>query len=65
MGDPTIRRSIARIGDIDMFCRDTNTDGPAMLCLHGRWGRGETWVDFLSNAREFYGYFDAFLKGLD
>ncbi|WP_197545420.1 alpha/beta fold hydrolase [Paenibacillus riograndensis] len=26
---------------------DTKTEGPAVLCLHGRWGRAETWVDFI------------------
>ncbi len=43
----TIHREIIHLTDIDIFCRDTRTDGPTILCLHGRWGRGETWVSFM------------------
>ncbi len=41
---------IMKIGSI--FYRDTRTEGPAILCLHGRWGRGETWVDFMQHYGE-------------
>lgn len=41
-----IRREIAKLKGIDIFYRDTRTNGPAILCLHGRYGRGETWMDF-------------------
>jgi 2-succinyl-6-hydroxy-2,4-cyclohexadiene-1-carboxylate synthase len=30
-----------------MFYFDTETDKPVILCLHGRWGRAEVWVDFI------------------
>ncbi|MCO7126888.1 alpha/beta hydrolase [Sporolactobacillus shoreicorticis] len=37
-----------------MFYFDTNTDGPVILCLHGRWGRAETWIDFIRHYGEQY-----------
>ena len=40
-------RSIVDCGGLGIFCRDTRTEGDAILCLHGRWGRGETWIDFI------------------
>ena len=43
----TIYRDIAKLKGIDIFYRDTRTAGPPILCLHGRYGRGETWVDFI------------------
>lgn len=49
MSGVRIYRSMAKLKEIDLFCRDTRTDGPAILCLHGRWGRGETWVDFMEH----------------
>ncbi len=49
-----IHREIARLKDIDIFYRDTQTDAPAILCLHGRWGRGETWVDFIQHYGDHY-----------
>jgi pimeloyl-ACP methyl ester carboxylesterase len=44
-----IHRGIAKLKGIDIFYRDTMTEGPAILCLHGRYGRGETWVDFIQH----------------
>jgi pimeloyl-ACP methyl ester carboxylesterase len=54
MGKVTIFRATARLGGIDIFYRDTRTAGPAILCLHGRWGRGETWIDFMRHYGEAY-----------
>lgn len=42
-----IHRAMAHLPGIDIFYRDTRSEGPAILCLHGRWGRGETWVNFM------------------
>ncbi len=42
-----IFRDVARLQGIDIFYRDTKTESQPILCLHGRWGRGETWVDFM------------------
>lgn len=41
-----IYRNTARLKSVDMFHFDTRTEGPTVLCLHGRWGRAETWFDF-------------------
>lgn len=49
-----IHREMVRLGNIDILLRDTRTNGPAILCLHGRWGRGETWVDFMQHYAEKY-----------
>jgi 2-succinyl-6-hydroxy-2,4-cyclohexadiene-1-carboxylate synthase len=42
-----IHRRVAELGEVSIFYRDTETIGQTILCLHGRWGRGETWVDFI------------------
>jgi len=44
-----IYRNIAKLKSIDMFYFDTKTEGPTILCLHGRWGRAETWFDFIQH----------------
>jgi pimeloyl-ACP methyl ester carboxylesterase len=49
-----IYRHMAKLKHIDIFYRDTKTEGPAILCLHGRWGRGETWVDFIQHYGKKY-----------
>ena len=54
MGNVKIYRSIAKLENIDIFYRDTKTEGPTILCLHGRWGRGETWVDFMQHYGDKY-----------
>ena len=54
MRNISIHREIVHVQDIDIFYRDTKTDGPAILCLHGRWGRGETWVNFMQRYGEKY-----------
>ena len=43
-----IERKMIKTNGLNLFCRDTGGDGTAMLCLHGRWGRGETWIDLIS-----------------
>jgi pimeloyl-ACP methyl ester carboxylesterase len=49
-----IYRNIVKLKHIDMFYLDTKTEKPAILCLHGRWGRAETWFDFMSHYGESY-----------
>jgi pimeloyl-ACP methyl ester carboxylesterase len=49
MSDVKIHRNIIKINDVDIFFMDTQTQGETILCLHGRWGRAETWVDFLQH----------------
>ncbi len=43
-----ILRKIVNLGSISIFYRDTEVGEQSILCLHGRWGRGETWIDFIS-----------------
>jgi 2-succinyl-6-hydroxy-2,4-cyclohexadiene-1-carboxylate synthase len=47
MNKVKIYRNVAKLSNIDMFYLDTRTDGPVILCLHGLWGRGNTWYDFM------------------
>lgn len=54
MDKTQIYRSIARLKCIDMFYFDTKTEGPTILCLHGRWGRAETWFDFTQHYGKQY-----------
>ena len=54
MGKIKIHEEIARLKDVDIFYRDTKSKGPAILCLHGRYGRGETWTDFIQHFGEEY-----------
>ena len=49
-----IHREIVQLNGIEIFYRDTRTEGPAILCLHGRWGRGETWLDFIQHYGDTY-----------
>jgi len=44
-----IHRRLIDLDNIQIFYRDTETHKDPILCLHGRWGRGETWVDFINN----------------
>jgi pimeloyl-ACP methyl ester carboxylesterase len=47
MSRVAIFRNLVELPGIEIFYRDTKTAAPAILCLHGRWGRGETWVEFM------------------
>jgi 2-succinyl-6-hydroxy-2,4-cyclohexadiene-1-carboxylate synthase len=42
------------VNGVNLFYRDTGSDNPPMLCLHGRWGRGETWTDLMLRYRDRY-----------
>lgn len=54
MENVKIYRSIAKLRGIEMFYLDTKTQGPVILCLHGRWGRAEVWADFIQNYGTHY-----------
>jgi pimeloyl-ACP methyl ester carboxylesterase len=54
VGEPKLRRSLIDVDGVNLFCRDTVAGGEAILCLHGRWGRGETWTDFIGRHRDRY-----------
>lgn len=49
-----VYRDIAKLNSIDMFYFDTKTEGPTILCLHGRYGRAETWFDFIQHYGKQY-----------
>jgi pimeloyl-ACP methyl ester carboxylesterase len=42
------------VNGLHMLCRDTGSKKRTVLCLHGKWGRGETWVDFMFRYRDRY-----------
>lgn len=54
MEETKIYRNTARLKDIDLFYLDTKSDKPAIVCLHGRWGRAETWHDFIHHYGQQY-----------
>lgn len=43
-----ITRAIQKVNGLNIFYRDSGSGKPPILCLHGKWGRGETWIDFMS-----------------
>lgn len=49
-----LKRSMVRANGVDLFVRDTASDLPAMLCLHGSEGRGETWTGLIAHYRGRY-----------
>jgi pimeloyl-ACP methyl ester carboxylesterase len=49
-----IRRAMVEVNGLKLFYRDTGSNNQSMLCLHGRWGRGETWTDFMMRYRDQY-----------
>jgi pimeloyl-ACP methyl ester carboxylesterase len=44
-----IHRNVAHLKSVDIFYLDTKTPLQTILCLHGRWGRAETWYDFINH----------------
>ena len=49
-----IYRNTANLKSVDIFYFDTKIEGPTILCLHGRWGRAETWFDFIQHYGKQY-----------
>jgi 2-succinyl-6-hydroxy-2,4-cyclohexadiene-1-carboxylate synthase len=45
---------MAKVNGINLFYRDTLSGDQTILCLHGRWGRGETWTDLIARYRDRY-----------
>lgn len=54
MDHTKIYRNVATLRKIDMFYFDTKTPGETILCLHGLYGRAETWVDFINQYGKQY-----------
>lgn len=49
-----IYRDVAKLKNIDIFYLDTKTKGQTIVCLHGMYGRAETWSDFINNYGKQY-----------
>ncbi len=58
-----IYRYTAKLNNIDLFYLDTKTEKPVILCLHGKWGRGETWCDFMEHYGKQYRIIAPDLRG--
>jgi pimeloyl-ACP methyl ester carboxylesterase len=54
MGDSKIKRAMIRVNGLDLFYRDTISNKQSILCLHGKWGRGETWTDLMFRYKDRY-----------
>jgi pimeloyl-ACP methyl ester carboxylesterase len=49
-----MKRAMIKVNGVNLFYRDTHSGNNPILCLHGKWGRGETWTDFVSRYRDRY-----------
>jgi pimeloyl-ACP methyl ester carboxylesterase len=49
-----LKRAFAEVNGIRIFYRDTIEESETILCLHGRWGRGETWTEFMRRYHDRY-----------
>ena len=49
-----IYREVAKLSHVDLFYYDTRTEGPVILCLHGRFGRAETWYHLIQHYGQSY-----------
>jgi pimeloyl-ACP methyl ester carboxylesterase len=63
MSKDMIHRDMAQLGKINIFYRDTKNGAQPIFCLHGRWGRGETWIDFMRHYEEKYRVIAPDLRG--
>ena len=54
MPTTNLHRSTILANGINLFYRDSGADGTPMLCLHGKYGRGETWTDLMARYGERY-----------
>lgn len=54
MEGPITQRAMIKVNGLNLFYRDTGSNNQPMLCLHGRWGRGETWSELMFQYRDRY-----------
>jgi pimeloyl-ACP methyl ester carboxylesterase len=47
-----MKRTIVPANGLNFLCLDTGGDKPVILCLHGRWGRAETWTTFIDRYQD-------------
>ncbi len=48
MREQRIKRGVQKTNGLNIFYRDSGSGKTPVLCLHGKWGRGETWIDLMS-----------------
>lgn len=49
-----VKRAVIKVNGLNLFYRDSVSDNQPILCLHGKWGRGETWSDFMVRYKDRY-----------
>ncbi|MBI3583024.1 MAG: alpha/beta hydrolase [Nitrospinae bacterium] len=49
-----VKRAVIKVNGLNLFYRDTVSNNQPILCLHGKWGRGETWTDFMLRYKDRY-----------
>ena len=52
MSNKIIQSTVKTTQGIDLFYRESISNGPPLLCLHGKYGRGETWHELMSRYGE-------------
>ena len=58
-----IYRETASLSKVDLFYYDTKGEKPVMICLHGMYGRAETWSDFINHYADKYRVIAPDLRG--
>nr|WP_314460932.1 alpha/beta hydrolase [uncultured Clostridium sp.] len=58
-----IYRETASLSKAELFYYDTKEEKPVMICLHGMYGRAETWSDFISHYADKYRVIAPDLRG--
>lgn len=58
-----IFRETASLSKAELFYYDTEVEKPVMICLHGMYGRAETWSDFISHYADKYRMIAPDLRG--
>lgn len=54
MATGKVHRAHVHLNRLRLFYRDTLSGRETLLCLHGKYGRGETWSDLMSRYRDRY-----------
>ncbi len=54
MNKSNIGSAYATLDQVTLHYLDTRTEGDVIICLHGLWGRGETWKHFMSRYGDHY-----------
>lgn len=53
----------AKLDEITLHYLDTKTEGDVIICIHGLWGRGETWRSFMNAYGKKYRVIAVDLRG--